>query len=149
MQRIALRSPNVAVSHAGALELGRRYWEEVERWSRRLVRARRERDELELVLGGLVLFRFGKTETHVGDHEVECRFPITGGLLVARPGGSLSIVQRTRPAGELVVILTGYRPRLESRRSPSVRRLVYSRIQVSLHDAVSRRFLTRVAEDST
>ena len=70
---------------------------------------------------------------------MECRYPIRGGLLVARPGGSLLVAQR--PGVELELFVAGYFPRLggtASRRS--LRRALYTALQARAHRAVGRRF---------
>ena len=65
---------------------------------------------------------------------MECRYPIRGGLLVARPGGSLLVAQR--PGVELELFVAGYFPRLggtASRRS--LRRGLYTALQARAHRA--------------
>lgn len=145
VQRIALGHGIVPTTAAGAHELGVRYWAELERCSRGLVRTRDRAGEIALVLAGTVtLFRFGTGQVQVDGAAVECRFRILGGLLVARAGGFLTIVQRSTSAPELDVSVTGYHPRLATGRPILVCRLVYS-MQRRLHLAVSRRFLTNAA----
>ena len=63
-QRVALRAPVVEFSAAGAEHLGRAYWREVERFTRRVVRARERMGSLELRLfgNGPTLLRFGRPE---------------------------------------------------------------------------------------
>lgn len=146
VQRIALEHKLVATTDTGAHELGARYWAELERCSRGLVRVRDRDGELTLVLAGMVtLFCFGAGQAWVDDAVVECRFPILGGLLVARAGGFLAVAQRSDPAPELGVSVTGYHPRLGTGSLRPVRRLVYSTVQRPLHLALSRRFLTNAA----
>ena len=132
----------------GARELGRRYIEEVAHFSHGLVRSRARRNEVVLVLAGLVpLLRFGRPEPTVDGDTVQCRYPIRGGLLVARPGGSLVIAQHATLELELVV--GGYRPRLGgSTRRRSLRRALYTALQARAHRAVGRRFLQRAAGDA-
>lgn len=145
-QRVALARPAVATTDDGARQLGRRYWAEIARCTLGLVRPREGERGVRLVLAGLVtLFRFGPAETRVGEAEVACTFRIEGGLLAARPGGSVTVVQRAKPRPELALVVAGYSPRLATGSSRSVRRLFYTRVQAPLHDAVSRRFLARAA----
>jgi len=139
-QWITLPGDLVASGEDGARELGRRYLAEVARFSHGLVRPRLRRDGVALVLGGAVtLLRFGPPELGHTDGTVECRYPIRGGLLVARPGGSLLVAQR--PGVELELFVAGYFPRLggtASRRS--LRRGLYTALQARAHRAVGRRF---------
>lgn len=146
VQRIALGEGIVPTTAAGARELGVRYWAELERCSRGVVHVRDRAGEITLVLAGVVpLFRFGSGQVRVDDTVVECRFPILGGVLVARAGGSLAVVQRSGREHELDVSVTGYHPRLATGILRPVRRLVYSSVQKPLHLAVSRRFLLQAA----
>jgi hypothetical protein len=146
VQRIVLGRPVVSTTDAGARELGVRYWAELEQYSRGLVRVRDRAGEITLVLAGMVtLFRFGAGHIRVNDTVVECRFPILGGVLVARKGGSLAIAQRSGTVHELDVSVTGYHPRLAAGSLRHVRKFVYSTVQRPLHLAVSRRFLDRIA----
>jgi hypothetical protein len=146
VQRIALGHGIVPTTAAGARELGVRYWAELERCSRGAVRVRDRAGEITHVLAGvLTLFRFGSGQVRVDDKVVECRFPILGGVLVARAGGSLAVAQRSGRAHELDVSVTGYYPRLATGSLRRVRRLVYATVQRPLHLAVSRRFLLRAA----
>jgi hypothetical protein len=146
VQRIALRDLVVSTTDAGAHELGARYWLELERCSRCLVRVRHHPDAITLVLAGMVtLFRFGAAEVRATDAIVECRFPILGGVLVERAGGFLVVAQRSDTAHELDVSVTGYHPRLAIGGLRSDRRFLYSAVQRPLHVAVSRRFLDRAA----
>ena len=144
-QWITLPRELVTPDEGGARELGRRYLAEVARFSRGLVRPRRGADGVALVLLGLVpLLRFDPPEVGHENGTVECRYPIRGGLLVARPGGSLVVAQR--PGVELDLLVAGYFPRLGgSTRRRSLRRAVYTALQSRAHRAVGRRFLERAA----
>ena len=129
----------VANDEDGARELGNRYLAEVDRFSHGLVRARPRRDGTSLVLAGVVtLLRFGPPELGHDDGSVECRYPIRGGLLVARPGGSLLLAQR--PGVELELLVSGYFPRLGGGSRRSLRRALYTAVQARAHRAVGRRF---------
>jgi hypothetical protein len=144
-QWITLPRGLVAPDDGGARELGRRYLAEVARFSHGLVRPRRQADGVALVLLGLVpLLRFDPPEVGHENGTVECRYPIRGGLLVARPGGSLVVAQR--PGVELELLVAGYFPRLGgSVRRRSLRRTLYTALQARAHRAVGRRFLERAA----
>ncbi len=135
----------VTTDEEGAQELGRRYLEEVAHFSHGLVRPRSRRNEVLLVLAGIVpLLRFGRPEVTVDGETVQCRYPIRGGLLVARPGGSLVVAQHATL--ELELLVGGYLPRLGgSMRRRSFRRALYTALQARAHRAVGRRFLERAA----
>jgi hypothetical protein len=139
-QWIMLPRELVANDEGGAHELGGRYLAEVVRFSHGLVRPQLRRDGVALVLAGAVtLLRFGRPQLGHKHGSVECRYPITGGLLVAHPGGSLLVAQR--PGVELELFVAGYFPRLggtTSRRS--LRRGLYTALQARAHRAVGRRF---------
>lgn len=144
-QWIALSRELVADDDGGARELGRRYLEEVAKYSRGLVRPRRRADGIALALAGVVpLLRFDHPELGHDNGTVECLYPIRGGLLVARPGGSLVVAQRS--GMELELVVSGYFPRLGgSVRRRSLRRALYTALQARVHRAVGRRFLERAA----
>lgn len=146
-QRIGLTGPVVEPSDRGARTLADAYWREIRRVTLGLVRARREDGGVGLVLAGLVtLFRFGPPETVADAERVECRYPITGGVLAKHAGGSLSFVQRCGPAPELIVTVEGYVPRLSSGRTRrSLSRFVYTQIQERAHAGIGRRYLDRMA----
>ena len=139
-QWLTLPHELVASDANGARELGRRYLAEVGRFSRGLVRPRPRRDGVALVLLGVVtLLRFGPPEHGDDGGSVACRYPIRGGLLVARPGGSLLVAQR--PGVELELFVSGYFPRLGGTASRhSLRRGLYTAVQARAHRAVGRRF---------
>ena len=144
-QWITLPRDLVTPDDGGARELGRRYLAEVAGFSHGLVRPRLRADGVALVLVGVVpLLRFGPPEVGHENGTVECRYPIRGGLLVARPGGSLVVAQH--PGVELELHVAGYFPRLGGRARPrSLRRALYTALQARAHRAVGRRFLERAA----
>jgi hypothetical protein len=148
-QSIALQRLLVSPDARGAAELGRRYLAEIGPFTHGLVTTRRVSGGTALVLGRAVpLLRFGSAATEVDDGAVACRFAITGGLLAARAGGSLTIEQRSAPR-ELELAVVGYVPRLgTSRRRWSLRRLLYTSVQARAHRAISRRFLEGAAEEA-
>jgi hypothetical protein len=112
-QRILLASPAVPFDHAGAVQLGDRYWREVRRATWGLIRPRRRGKHLELrILGrGAPLLSFAEPSFEVMPRRVACRFPIAGGLLVQQPPaksasrrrpGSVSSCARRSAASTLV-----------------------------------------------
>ena len=145
-ERIALERPVVDPSEHGARVLADAYWQEIRRLTLGAVRVRAEPGGLGLVLAGIVpLFRFGDPEIVAAPDRIECRFPITGGVLARRSGGSLSIAQHTSPA-ELVVTVEDYAPRLDSgQERGGVRTFAYRHLQQRAHAAIGRRYLDRMA----
>ena len=135
--------PVVADSPAGALELGRRYWREVERASRGAVRLRTAGEGLGLrLLGvGLVLLRFGPPEVAVDDAGVRCRYPIRGGVLARRPAGSITLSQSASEPPELCAAVAGFVPRLG--RTP-----LYGQLQRRVHIWISRRYFRRLLREA-
>jgi hypothetical protein len=145
-QRIHLARPAIERSERGALTLADAYWDEVARLTLGLVRARPSEGGIELALAGAVsLLRFGPAVATAGADVVECRFPITGGLLAKHPGGSLALRQRSAPRLELAVVVDGYAPRLDSGRARGLRTLAYRGLQARVHALIGRRYLSRMA----
>jgi hypothetical protein len=128
--------PIVPFSDEGARALGRIYWVEVMRASRRLVRYRETREGLELSLLGVgpSLLRLGGVELAVGAKYVSCTYRIRGGLLTLGEGGTLSVSQVGGDTTELQVGVNGLLAR---------RGLIYA-LQKRLHVAISRRFFRRL-----
>ncbi len=102
-ERVHVAGPVVEFSEHGARVLADRYWLEVSRVSRRVVRRRDTSLGLELrLLGrGPCLLRFGPAERTSDVDEVRCRYPIAGGLLTRQPGGELSLSQSGSQPAEL------------------------------------------------
>jgi hypothetical protein len=146
VERMELPRRLVPATREGARALGEWYWEELERSTRGLIRARSDDEGLRVVLGRAVtLLRFGPPDLGVAGEDVECRYPIVGGKLVSYPGGSLTIAQRDGVVTQLEVTVTEYRPSLAERGSRLHRGVLYTALQAPLHRSVSRRFLTRTA----
>ncbi len=139
-ESVRIRGPVVPRTEAGARRLGGRYWLAVAWASRGLVRSRESDDGVELrVLGGPCVLRLAAPQTSAGTGGVSCRYPIEGGLLARRPGGSLTLCESGM---QLRAVVAGFVPRLTS--------LAFQRLQHRLHVAVSRRFFTvLLAEAST
>jgi hypothetical protein len=142
-QRVLVDAPAVEATEAGARRLGATYWRAVERVTGGAVRARwgGEGGRLRL-LGALTLLAFGSPELAVGEGRVGCRYPIRGGLLALRPGGSVTLSQRAAgSAYELSVSVEEYVPRLAARMgAPRWTGALYARAQSPFHVAVSRRW---------
>ena len=145
-QRLRLERPVVSASWDGALVLGRVYWEEVEAFTRGLVRARPRDGGVELALvGRAVLLRFGPPEARVDGDAVVCRYPILGGLLARAPGGSISFSQQGGERPELRSAIKGFAPRLAARPGrPDWTGALYAHVQARLHRAVGRRYFARL-----
>lgn len=145
-QRIDLSSPVVEASDRGAEALAEAYWDEIRRLTVGLVRARRADGGVELALGRAIpLLRFGPPVTTVSDGSVECRFPIVGGVLAKRSGGSLSLCQIDAPSPALAVVVQDYAPRLDSGRQRGLRTFTYHEVQERIHSLIGRRYLERMA----
>jgi hypothetical protein len=142
-QRVVFSEARVEASETGARWLGVTYWKAVEAVTRGGVRASwtGEGGRLRL-LGGAVLFRFGRPELAVGDGDVSCRYAIEGGLLALRAGGWVTLRQRSSDGEhEVRVEVEGYLPRLAPRAgSPPWAGILYVKGQKPFHAAVSRRY---------
>lgn len=142
-QRVLVSRPAVEPSGAGARRLGATYWQAVDGLTRGGARASwGDRGGSLRLLGGPTMLRFGPPElSHTGG-VVSCCYPIEGGLLAARAGGSFTLAQH--PAGdghELSVTVAEYLPRLAARaRAPRWTGALYARGQSRFHVAVSRRY---------
>jgi hypothetical protein len=152
-QRVALTTPVTAATIDGARALGRRYWVEVERFTRGLVRARRrgETTELRLLRRGPLLLSFAAPQLRASASLVVCRYPILGGFLARRPGGAITFVQTGPPRAELRSAISGFFPALAAKPGlPPWTGALYAHVQARLHLAISRRYFSRViAEAST
>jgi hypothetical protein len=134
-----LRHPVVESTVTGARRLGDRYWLEVERASRGLVRARRTTAGVELRLLGRapMLLRLAGPEIVVDETRVSCRYRIVGGWLARTPAGTLTLTQST---SELRAAVTEFTPRL----GPDL----YEHLQRRFHLTVSRRFFRALIAES-
>ncbi len=150
-QRAELRSPVVEFSEGGATHLGSAYWQEVERATGRLVRARERDGTVELrVLGrGPALLRFDAPSFEVTDALVCCRYPIAGGLLAQRAAGEIVFEQVGGAAPVVRSAIRGFFPRLAARQGrPDWTGALYNRVQSRIHVAVSRRYFSRLIAEA-
>jgi hypothetical protein len=150
-QRVALSAPVVEFSETGAERLGLAYWCEVERTTRRLVRARVRHGSLELrVLGrGPSLLRFGSPTFEATATAVYCRYPIDGGLLARRPAGEIVFAQVGGSTPVVRSAIQGFFPRLAARQGePDWTGALYTRLQSRIHVAVSRRYFARLIDEA-
>lgn len=146
-QRVVLRRPVVEFSDHGGEQLGRAYWREVERITRRLVRARDRRGSIELrLLGrGPSLLRFGPPTIRATARLVCCSYPIEGGLLAQRSGGEIIFAQTGDESPVVRSAIRGFFPSLASRSaSPDWTGALYNQVQSRIHVAVSRRYFARL-----
>jgi hypothetical protein len=151
-QRIVLASAAVPFDHAGAVQLGDRYWREVRRATWGLIRPRRRGKHLELrILGrGPPLLSFAEPSFEVMPRRVACRFPIAGGLLVQQPAGEISFAQTAGERFELRSAIRGFYPRLAARLGgPAQTGALYNAVQSRIHVAISRRYFARLAGEVT
>ena len=133
-QRVAVVRPVVPYTQDGARVLGHRYWLEVSRASRGLIRCRETIDGVELRALGLgpALLRLGGAEVAVDDSAVSCTYRIRGGLLADEEGGTLILSQAGGERPELRVLVDGFFARLGDG--------VFFGLQRRVHLAVSRRY---------
>jgi len=134
-----LAQPVVERNEDGARQLGERYWVEVARASRGLVRPIRTTNGVELrMLGrGPVLLRLAGPEVVIDDDRVSCRYRIVGGLLARAPAGVLTL---TQSSSGLRAAVTEYIPRL----GPGL----YTHLQRRFHIAVSRRYFRALISEA-
>lgn len=140
-QRVFIPTPVVSLTEDGGRALGRRYWLEVARVARGLLRARESHEGVEIDLAGvgLTLLALGPEEITVESDRVTCRYPIRGGLLSGAARGELVVAQVHGDSTELFVAVSGFFAR---------RGLLYRQLQRRLHVSVSRRyFRSLLAED--
>ena len=150
-ERVRIARRVVPSTADGAHRLGDRYWSEVERASRGLVRARRTAvgPELRLLGRGPCLLRFGPPETVYERTRVACRYPIVGGLLAQRPGGALELSQTGCDESELRAAVSGFVPRLGLRPGfPRWSGALYDHVQRRLHVTISRRYFRRLIREA-
>ncbi len=92
-----------------------------------------------LLLGfGPPLLTLGPAQIEVDRERVSCSYPIRGGLLVRRAGGTLSLAQTGLERPELCVAVNGFFPR------PS---FLYEPVQRRFHAFVSRRYFRRLVAE--
>jgi len=150
-QRISLRIGVVEFSEAGADHLGRAYWREVERTTRRFVRVRERQEAIELrMLGrGPSLLRLGAPRIEATPTLARCTYPIAGGWLAQRPAGEILFEQAGGPQSVLRSAIRGFFPRLAARRGhPDWTGALYNRVQSRIHVAVSRRYFARLIAET-
>jgi hypothetical protein len=142
-ERVHVAGPVVDFSEHGAHVLADRYWLEVWRVSRGVVRRRDTSLGLELrLLGrGPCLLRFGPAECTSDADEVRCRYPIAGGLLTRRPGGDLSLSQSGSQPTELRAAVRAFVPRWSG--------AWYEQVQLRFHVAISRRYFKRLIAEAS
>jgi hypothetical protein len=146
-QRVKATHPVVELSDRGGRFLGSRYWVEVTRATRGLVRCHETLRGVELRLLGLrpSLLTLGPAEIAVEGERVSCSYPIRGGLLARRAGGALSVWQTGREQPELCTAVSGFFPRLGARSGlPRWSGALYEQAQRRLHVAISRRYFGRL-----
>jgi hypothetical protein len=141
-ERVQAARPVVELSEGGARRLGERYWLEVTRSSRGLVRSRETSEGVELRLLGRspCLLKFGPADIALDTNGVCCRYAIRGGALARRAGGALTLSQTGRDEPELRAAVSGFAPRL---RGP-----LYEQVQRRLHLAISRRYFRGLIEEA-
>jgi hypothetical protein len=142
-QRVLVSEAAVPASEAGARRLGSTYWRAVRGLTRGGVRAGwNDRGGRLRLLGGPTLLRFGPPALHHAAGVVSCGYPIEGGLLALRAGGSVTLAQsRIGDGHELSVTVEAYMPRLAAHsRAPRWTGALYTKGQSPFHVWVSRRY---------
>jgi hypothetical protein len=129
-ERVCASRGVVPATQAGARRLGEHHWLTVRRSSFGLVQLHATGNGSVLRLAGAPLLRFAPAELTAGANGVRCSFPIQGGLLARRAGGTL--VPSQSNGSELRAALTGFVPRLGARPC--------DRLQRRIPVAISRRF---------
>ena len=148
-ERVTASRPVVQWSEEGARRLGDRYWLEVTRAGRGMVRLRQQPDGFELRLFGVgpCLLRFGSAETAHNRNQVSCRYPILRGLLARRAGGAVVMTQTGRDEPELRAAVTGFVPRFGLRPGfPPWSGAIYEQVERRLHLEISRRYFRRLID---
>ena len=137
-QCVRASRPVVPFTEDGARMLGHRYWVEVTRASRGVVRCTETKELVELTALGVrpALLRFGGAEVTVESDAVSCVYRIRGGLLSLGEGGTLCVSQIGREPLELRVLVDGFLARLGGG-------ALYG-LQRRAHLAVSRRFIRQL-----
>jgi hypothetical protein len=149
-QRAILAVAVVEFSEQGALALGERYWQQVERSTRGLVRIRGPRDALELrVLGHWpLLLRFGRPKLEASSHVARCSYPIQGGVLAQRCEGEISFAQMAKTQPEITSTIRNFFPRLAARAGrPHWTGALYNFAQSRVHVAISQRYFVSLTQD--
>lgn len=129
----------VEASHSDGRRLAAAYWREVETTTAGLVRVRETPKGLALRAFGAPLLKFGLPRIDAAGDRVACRYPIEGGLLARRPGGSIAFGQN---GNVLTSTISGFHPRL------GLLPGLYSHVQARIHAAVSRRYFARLVRES-
>ena len=151
VQRARFGRPVVPFSDAGARRLSTTYWREVERSTRRLVRAAGSASGVSLrAFGrGPALLRFGPAQITATPTAVGCGHAIVGGLLARKPAGEIRFEQRAQDNGVLVAsAISGFHPTLAARPGmPAFTGELYKRVQSRLHVLVGRRYIACLVEE--
>jgi hypothetical protein len=151
-QRMVAPRPVVDRTMDGAMLLGNAYWREVDRLTRGLVRTRRSGSGLELRIArcGPALLRFGAPQISATSAAVSATYPIVGGMLARRAGGSISLSMRGDDDHvELRSAIAGYHPTLAARPgAPAWTGELYDQIQARVHARVSRRYFHRLIDQA-
>ena len=141
-QRVKSVRPVVPFTQDGARVLGHRYWLEVSRLSRGLIRCRETMDGVELTALGLgpALLRMGGPTVTVDDDAVSCTYRIRGGLLAVGEAGTLVLSQAGGEEPELRVLVDSFFARLGGG--------VLFGLQRRVHAAVSRRYFRHLLAEA-
>ena len=150
LQVARVEKPVVGASEAGAALLGRGYWATVRDATGGIVCPLEGpgRTEVRLFPHGPLLLSFAEPELTVANSLVECRYPITGGLLARVPSGALTLAQEQRDDVLLSSRVTGFYPRLAAKPGrPPWTGPLYAYVQSRSHVAISKRYFSWLARE--
>jgi hypothetical protein len=141
-ERVRVAEPVVAFSEHGARVLADRYWLEVSRVSRGIVRRRDTSLGLELrLLGrGPCLLSFGPAERTSDVDELRCGIRSRAACSPGSPGGAESVAVGSQPA-ELRAAVRALVPRCSG--------TWYEQVQLRFHVAISRRCFKRLIAEAS
>ena len=149
-QQVWVAQPVVETSESGARELGLRYWQEVRRTTRGLVRVRISSSGVQIRVAGHgpAVLRFAPAQVSVDADAVTCVYAITGGLLSREPTGTITFSQR-RLADRVLLesAIAGFHPTLAARPgAPDWTGELYKRVQARIHVGISGDYFRHLVE---
>ena len=149
-QQVWVARPVVETSESGGRELGMRYWREVQRTTRGLVRVRISSSGVQIRVAGYgpAVLRFAPAQVSVEADAVTCVYAITGGLLSREPTGTITFSQRLlADRVQLESAIAGFHPTLAARPgAPDWTGELYKRVQARIHVGISGDYFRHLVE---
>lgn len=149
-QQVWVTQPVVQTNETGARELGLRYWQEVRRATRGLVRVRISGTGVQIRVAGHgpAVLRFAPAQVGVEADAVTCVYAITGGLLSREPTGTITFRQlQLADRVQLESAIAGFHPTLAARPgAPDWTGELYKHVQARIHVGISGDYFRRLAE---